>query len=184
MKTIMRSTGQTLSILVALVFTPGIGLTTVFAHDTPKEIIGFGEGKAITSIETNMLKGGIKAQESSSDKSLGAIGDVVGNRFTFAFAATKGAEGKVVGQLFLTDHKLNLTVSTEIAKLEPHPKRSDVVGVKADLSPELGPVQLREIHPIRPPVLRTGQATNSPVNCHSDRLGCQVPIHSITHQAN
>ncbi len=94
------------------------------------EVIGFGEAKAISTIKTNMLKGGTKAQESFGKKSLGAIGDTVGNRFTFAFAATKGAKG-VEGQMFLRDHDLNLTVSTEIVKLESHPKRRDVVGVKA-----------------------------------------------------
>ncbi len=41
MKTIMRSSGQALPILVALIFTLGIGLSTVFAHESPKEITGF-----------------------------------------------------------------------------------------------------------------------------------------------
>ena len=131
MKTIMRSAGQALSILVALVFTLGIGLTTVSAGEEPTEIIGFGEAKAITSIKTNQLKGGTKAEKSKGKKSLGAIGDTVGHRFTFAFGATKDAKGKVQGQMFLRDHDLNLTVSSNMVKWEPHPKNRDVVGVKA-----------------------------------------------------
>ncbi len=103
----------------------------MFAGESPKEIIGFGEAKAITSIKTSQLKGGTKAEKSKEKKSLGAIGDVVGHRFTFAFGATKDAKGKVQGQMFLRDHDLNLAVSSNIVKLHPHPKNRDVVGVKA-----------------------------------------------------
>ncbi|MFQ5930236.1 MAG: hypothetical protein ACE5MK_11100 [Acidobacteriota bacterium] len=133
MKTTMRNAGLGLAILVAFALTLAlvVGLSTAFSGEGPKEIIGFGEAKAITSIKTNMLEGGVKAQKSFGKKSLGAIGDTVGNRFTFAFGATKDAKGKVQGQMFLRDHDLNLTVSSEMVKLEPHPKRRDVVGVKA-----------------------------------------------------
>jgi len=131
MKTIMRNAGQTLPILVALVFTPGIGLSTAFAHESPNEFIGFGEAKAVPSIKVNKVKGGTGDVKSFGKKDLGAIGDVVGNRFTFSFGATKGADGKVVGQMFLRDHDLNLMVSSNMAKMEPHPKNRDVVGVKA-----------------------------------------------------
>ncbi len=133
MKTTMRSAGLGFAILVAFALPLAlvVGLNTVFSGEGPKEIIGFGESKAIISIKTNMLEGGVKAQESYGKKSLGAIGDTVGNRFTFAFGATKGAKGKVEGQMFLRDHDLNLTVSSEMVKLHPHPKRRDVVGVKA-----------------------------------------------------
>ncbi len=119
MKTTMRHTRKALPILVALVFTLGIGLSTAFSGEGPKEISGFGEAKAITSIKTNMLKGGTKAQKSFGKKSLGAIGDTVGNRFTFAFGATKGAKGKVEGQMFLRDHDLNLTVQQQNGHVAP-----------------------------------------------------------------
>ena len=133
MKTTVRSLRLALPILITLVLTLAlvVGLTTAFSGEGPKEIIGFGEAKAITSIKTNMLEGGVKAQKSYGKTSLGAIGDTVGNRFTFAFGATKGANGKVEGQMFLRDHDLNLTVSSNMVKLHPHPKRRDVVGVKA-----------------------------------------------------
>ncbi len=132
MKTIMRSSGQALPILVALIFTLGIGLSTVFAHESPKEITGFGEAKAVPSVNTNGVKGGTKLVKSYGKKSLGAIGDTVGNRFTFAFGATKDANGKVKGQMFLRDHDLKMTISSDIAVLKPHPKRLDIVGVKAN----------------------------------------------------
>ncbi len=77
MKTIMRSPGQALPILVALVFTLGIGLSTVFAGESPKEITGFGEAKAIPGINTNGVKGGTKLVKSYGKKPLGAIGDTV-----------------------------------------------------------------------------------------------------------
>ena len=116
MKITMRNAGLGLAILVAFALTLAlvVGLTTAFSGEGPKEIIGFGEAKAITSIKTNMLEGGVKAQKSFGKKSLGAIGDTVGNRFTFAFGATKGAKGKVEGQMFLRDHDLNLTVSSNM----------------------------------------------------------------------
>jgi len=133
MKTPMRNAGLGVAILVAFALTLAlvVGLSTASSAEGPKEIIGFGEAKAITSIKTNMLEGGVKAQKSFGKKSLGAIGDTVGNRFTFAFGATKGAKGKVEGQMFLRDHDLNLTVSSNMVMLHPHPKRRDVVGVKA-----------------------------------------------------
>ncbi len=125
----MTHVRQALSILVILPFMLGIGLSTAFSH--PTEVIGFGEAKAITTIQTTMLEAGAKAQKSFGKESLGAIGDTVGNRFSFAFGAAKDAEGNVKGQLFLRDHDLNLTLSTDIAILEPHAKRRDVVGVEA-----------------------------------------------------
>ncbi len=133
MKTTMRSAGLGLAILVAFALPLAlvVGLNTAFSGEGPKEIIGFGEGKAVPSITVNEVKGGTYEQKSFGKKSLGAIGDTVGNRFSFAFGATKGAKGKVEGQMFLRDHDLNLTVSTEIVKMHPHPKRRDVVGVKA-----------------------------------------------------
>jgi hypothetical protein len=127
----MTHARQALSILVILPIMLGIGSSTTLSEENPKEISGFGEAEAITTIETTMVDGGVKAQKSYGKKSLGAIGDTVGNRFTFAFGATKGAKGKVEGQMFLRDHDLNLTVSSEMVKMEPHPKRRDVVGVKA-----------------------------------------------------
>ena len=131
MKTIMRAMGLVLPILVAFALTPGVWSTTVAAAEEPTEIIGFGEAKAITSIKTNMVKGGIKPEKSKGKIALGAIGDTVGNRFTFAFGATKDAKGNVQGQMFLRDHDLNLTISSNVVKLHPHPKKRDVVGVKA-----------------------------------------------------
>ena len=127
----MTHARRALSILVILPFMLGIGSSTALSHKNPKEVVGFGEAKAITTIHTTMLEGGFKAEESVGKESLGAIGDTVGNRFSFAFGAAKDAEGNVEGQLFLRDHDLNLTVSTDIAILEPHPKRGDVVGVEA-----------------------------------------------------
>ena len=127
----MTHARRALSILVILPFMLGIGSSTALSHKNPKEVVGFGEAKAITTIQTTMLKGGVKAQKSFGKESLGAIGDTVGNRFSFAFGGAKDAEGNVEGQMFLRDHDLNLTVSTDIAILEPHPKRRDVVGVEA-----------------------------------------------------
>ncbi len=101
MKTIIRTMGLALTILVAIPLILGFGLSTAFTGEGPKEMTGFVEGKAITTIKTNMVKGGVKAQKSHGKKALGAIGDTVGNRFTFAFGATKGAKGKVRGQMFL-----------------------------------------------------------------------------------
>ena len=131
MKTIIRAMGLALPILVAFALTPGVWSITVAAGEEPTEITGFGESKAITTLKTNMVKGGVKAQKSAGKKALGAIGDTAGNRFTFAFGATKDTNGKVQGQLFVRDHDLNLTVSTDIAILEFHPKRRDVAGVNA-----------------------------------------------------
>jgi len=131
MKRTVGSAGLAVTILVAIPLILGIGLSTAFSTEGPKEITGFGESKAITTLKTNMVKGGVKAQKSAGKKALGAIGDTVGNRFTFAFGATKDTNGKVQGQLFVRDHDLNLTVSTDIAILEFHPKRRDVAGVNA-----------------------------------------------------
>ncbi len=125
----MTHASRALSILVILPFMLGIGSSTALSH--PKEVVGFGEAKAITTIQTNLLEGGVKAEKSVGKESLGAIGDTVGNRFSFAFGAAKDGEGNVEGQLFLRDHDLDLTVSTDIAILEPHPKHRAVVGVEA-----------------------------------------------------
>ena len=125
----MTHARQALSILVILPFMLGIGSSAALSH--PKEVSGFGEAEAITTIETTMVDGGVKAQKSSGKTSLGAIGDTAGNRFSFAFGAARDAEGNVEGQLFLRDHDLNLTVSTDIAILEPHQKRRAVVRVEA-----------------------------------------------------
>ncbi len=127
----MTHARQALSILVILPFMLGIGSSTALSHENPKEVVGFGEAKAITTIQTTMLKGGVKAEKSVGKESLGAIRDTVGSRFSFAFGAAKDAEGNVKGQMFLRDHDLDLTVSTDIAILEPHPKRRAVVGVEA-----------------------------------------------------
>ncbi len=131
MKTPVRSTRLAFPMFGALALMLGVGLSPAFAGEDPKEVIGFGEAKAITTIETTMVDGSTKAQKSSGKTSLGAIGDTVGHRFSFAFGAARDAEGHVEGQLFLRDHDLDLTVSTDIAILEPHPKRRDVVGVEA-----------------------------------------------------
>ena len=133
MKTVMKSAGLALPFFVVLALTvaPSGGLTTVFAHEGPTEFIGFGVSKAISTIETNMLKGGTKVQESFGKKDLGAIGDTVGNSFTFAFGAIKDANGDVQGQMFVRDHALNLTISSDVVELVPHPKHRAPVGVKA-----------------------------------------------------
>ena len=131
MKTIMRSTGLALPILIAFAFTLGIGLRTAFSGGGPKEVIGFGEYKTLPSVTLNKLKGGTHANKSFGKKFRGAIGDTVGNRISIAFGATKDAKGDVQGQLFLRDHDLNLTISTNVVKLVPHPEHRDVVGVKA-----------------------------------------------------
>ncbi len=127
----MTHARRALSILVILPLVLGIGSSAALSHENPKEVSGFGEAKAISTIETTMVDGGVKGQKSSGKTSLGAIGDTVGNRFSFAFGAARDAEGNVEGQLFLRDHDLNLTVSTDIAILEPHPKCRAVVGVEA-----------------------------------------------------
>ena len=127
----MTQARRALPILVILPFMLGIGLSAALSAENPNDVSGFGEAVAVTTIETTMLDGGVKAQKSSANTSLGAIGDTVGNRFSFAFGAARDAEGHVEGQLFLRDHDLDLTVSTDIAILEPHPKRGAVVGVEA-----------------------------------------------------
>jgi hypothetical protein len=131
MKTIMRAMGLVLPILVAFALTPGGWSTTVSAGEEPTEVTGFGEAKAVPSIKVNGVKGDTRNPKSFGKKSLGAIGDTVGHRFTFAFGATKDANGKVTGQMFLRDHDMNMTVSSDIAVLKPHPKHRDIVGVKA-----------------------------------------------------
>ncbi len=132
MKTIMRAMGLVLPILIAFALTPGVWSTTVSAGEEPTEIIGFGEAKAEPYITTNRHKGDTRKVKSFGKKHLGAIGDTVGHRFTFAFGATKDANGKVKGQMFLRDHDMNMTVSSNIAKWEPHPSHRDPVGVKAN----------------------------------------------------
>ena len=133
MKTVMKSAGSAFPFFVVLALTlaPGIGLSTAFSGEDPKAAWGFGETKAEPSITFNKLKGGTKAVKSFGKKDLGAIGDTVGNRITFAFSATKDAEGKVQGQMFFTDHTLNLSINSDVVKLIPHPKFSDPVGIKA-----------------------------------------------------
>ncbi len=131
MKTIMRSTGLALLIFIAFAFTLGIGLRTAFSGGGPKEVIGFGEYKTLPFITLNKLKGGTHANKSFGKKSVGAIGDTVGNRISVAFGATKDAKDTVQGQMFLRDQDLNLTISTNVVKLIPHPEHRDVVGVKA-----------------------------------------------------
>ncbi len=132
MKTIMRAMGLVLPILVAFALTPGVWSTTVSAGEEPTEIIGFGEAKAVPSIKVNGVKGDTRTPKSYGKKHLGAIGDTVGHRFTFSFGATKDANGKVTGQMFLRDHDMNMTVSSNIAKWGPHPSLRDPVGVKAN----------------------------------------------------
>ena len=139
MTTTMTHASRALSILVILPFMLGIGSSAALSH--PKEVSGFGEAEAITTIETTMVDGGVKAQKSSGNISLGAIGDTVGNRFSFAFGAARDAEGHVEGQLFFRDHDLDLTISTDIAILEPHPKRRAVVGVEARGLPYLARIR-------------------------------------------
>ncbi len=139
MTTTMTHASRALSILVILPFMLGIGSSAALSH--PKEVSGFGEAEAITTIETTMVDGGVKAQKSSGKTSLGAIGDTVGNRFSFAFGAARDAEGHVEGQLFFRDHDLDLTISTDIAILEPHPKRRAVVGVEARGLPYLARIR-------------------------------------------
>jgi hypothetical protein len=68
MTTTMTHARRALSILVILPFMLGIGLSTALSH--PKEVSGFGEAKAITTIHTTMLEGGFKAQESVGKDSL------------------------------------------------------------------------------------------------------------------
>ncbi len=132
MKTIKRTMGLALPILVALALTPGVWSTTVSAGEEPTEIIGFGEGKAEPSITFNLHKGGTGKTKSFGKKHLGAIGDTVGHRFTFAFGAAKNAEGNVRGQMFLRDPEMNMTISGDIVKWRRHPSRRDPVGNKAN----------------------------------------------------
>ncbi len=133
MKTIVRTARLALPILVALSLTLvlGVGLRTAFSGEGPKEILGFGEAKAAPFNTFHEVAGGTKDVKSFGKKSLGAIGDTVGNRITFAFGATKDAKGNVQGQIFLRDHALNLTISSDVTGLVPHPKHRAPVGVKA-----------------------------------------------------
>ena len=102
-----------------------------FPGGSPKEVIGFGEYKTLPFVSLNKLKGGTHANKSFGKISVGAIGDTVGNRISVAFGATRDAKGNVQGQMFLRDHDLNVTISTNVVKLVPHPEHRDVVGVKA-----------------------------------------------------
>ncbi len=133
MKTTMRSAGLGLAIPVAFALTLSlvVGLDTGFSREGPKEVRGFGEIKAEPSIKFNLLKGGTKDVKSFGKKPLGAIGDTIGNRITFAFSAVKDPNGKVQGQMFFTDHTLNLSISGDVAVLKPHPKYRDPVGIRA-----------------------------------------------------
>ncbi len=130
MRTTMRHARQALPILVSLVFILGFGLSMASSAEGPKKAWGFGEGKAEHN-EYHQVKGDTKVNKSYGKKSLGAIGDTVGNRYTFAFGATKDANGKVQGEMFIRDHVLNLTISSDVVQLVPHPKHRAPVGVKA-----------------------------------------------------
>ena len=131
MKTMTRRIGPALPVVIAFAFTLLIGLQPAFSETNPKEVIGFGEYKTLPFVMLNKLKGGTHANKSFGKKSVGAIGDTVGNRVSVAFGATRDAKGNVQGQMFLRDHDLNVTVSSTIVKLIPHPEHRDVVGVKA-----------------------------------------------------
>jgi hypothetical protein len=133
MKTTMRSAGLGLAILVAFALPLAlvVGLNTAFSGEGPKEVQGFGEAEAEAVIKFHQVKGGVKDVKSFGKIPLGAIGDTVGNSFTFAFGAIKDANGKVQGQIFVRDHTLNMTVSGDVAGLTPHPKHRSPVGIKA-----------------------------------------------------
>ncbi len=132
MKTIMRAMWLALPILVGFALTPGVWSITVAAGAEPTEIIGFGESKAVPFIMLNKIKGGTQKNKSQGNRSLGAIGDTVGHRFTFSFGVTKDANGKVKGQMFLRDHDMNMTISSDIVRWGPHPRFRDPVGIKAN----------------------------------------------------
>lgn len=133
MKTALRNSGLGLAILVAFALTLAlvVGLDMAFSREGPKEVRGFGEAKAEPAIKFHQVKGGVKDVKSFGKKPLGAIGHTVGNPFTFAFGAIKDANGDVQGQMFLRDHTLNLTISSDVVEIIPHPKHRDPVGVKA-----------------------------------------------------
>ncbi len=132
METTTRSTRLALPIFGALALMLGVGLSPAFAGEVPKEVLGFGEAKTAPFITYDNVAGGTKDIKSFSKKSLGAIGGVIGNRITFAFGATKDAEGKVQGQMFFADHALSLRISSDVADFIPHPKRRAPVGVKGN----------------------------------------------------
>ncbi len=133
MKTTMRSAGLGFAILVAFALPLAlvVGLNTAFSGEGPKEVLGFGKAEAEGVIKFHLVKGGVKDVKSFGKKPLGAIGDTVGNPFTFAFGAIKNANGDVQGQMFLRDHTLNLTISSDVAEIISHPKHRAPVGVKA-----------------------------------------------------
>ena len=133
MKTTLRSAGLGVVILVVCSLTLPLvaGLNPSFSGEGPKEARGFGEAKAEPAIKFHQVKGGVKDVKSYGKKPLGAIGDTVGNSFTFAFGAIKDANGDVQGQMFVRDHALNLTISSDVVELVPHPKHRAPVGVKA-----------------------------------------------------
>ena len=128
----MTHARQALSILVILPFMLGIGSSTALSEGNPKEILGFGEAETAPFVTYDELAGGTRDIKSFGKTSLGAIGDTVGNRLTFAFGATEDAEGNVQGQMFLFDHALNLRISSDVAVLVPHPKVGAPAGVKGD----------------------------------------------------
>lgn len=134
METTTRSTRLASPIfgVLALTLILGIGMGPAFAGEAPKEVLGFGEAKTAPFITYDKVAGGTKDIKSFSKKSLGAIGDVVGNRITFAFGATKDAEGNVQGQMFFADHALNLQISSDVAVFVPHPTQRAPVGVKGN----------------------------------------------------
>jgi len=133
MKTTMRSAGLGFAILVAFALPLAlvVGLNTAFSGEGPKEVRGFGEAEAEAVIKFHLVKGGIKDVKSFGKIPLGAIGDTVGNPFTFAFGAIKNSNGDVQGQMFLRDNILNLTISSDVVEIIPHPKHRAPVGVKA-----------------------------------------------------
>ena len=130
MQTTTRSTRLALPIIGALALMLGAGLSPAFAGEDPKEVLGFGEATTPPFVTYELRKGGTQDVKSFGKKSLGAIGDVVGNRITFAFGATKDAEGNVQGQMFLVDHALNLSISSDVATFVASPKFGPPVGVK------------------------------------------------------
>ncbi len=130
MESTTRITRLALPIFGALALMLGAGLSPAFAGDNPKEIVGFGEAKTPPFVTYELQKGGTQDVKSFGKKSLGAIGDVVGDRITFAFGATRDAKGNVQGQMFIVDHALNMSISSDVATFVSSPKFGPPVGVK------------------------------------------------------